>query len=211
MVLISKLGNLTTSISYFKIDPEYQKKQIDLLREFIDKTLSRQAGFVSSTIHKSSKGSNIINYSQWATLKDQNTEINHIISPEPKSVISFAAHEMDRYEIIHVTGKDVVVTEQNKVVTSIMYVKLDPKHQVDFTSEWVKIFENLIKKQPGFISAALHKSATGNRLLSYSQWEKREDLDAFFTLPEIFISADNVAQFSRTNWDTYEVSYINKI
>src|SRR5260370_5062116 len=152
MVLISKLGNLTTTISHFKIDPEYQKKQIDLLREFIDNTLSRQAGFVSSTIHKSSKGSNIINYSQWTTPKDQNTQINHITSPEPRSIISFATHELDIYKIIHTVGKDVVVTEQNKVVTSIMYVKLDPKHQVDFTSEWVKIFENVIKKQPGFIS-----------------------------------------------------------
>jgi len=211
MVLISKLGNLTTTISYFKIDPEYQKKQIDLLREFIDNTLSRQTGFVSTTIHRSSKGSNIINYSQWTTPKDQNTEINHITSPEPRSVISFATHELDIYEIIRVVGKDIIVTEQNKVVTSIIYVKLDPMHQVDFTSKWINLFENVIKKQPGFISAILHKSVTGNRLLSYSQWEKREDLDAMFTLPEVFNAADNIAQFSRTNWDTYEVSYINKI
>ncbi|MDE1873006.1 MAG: antibiotic biosynthesis monooxygenase [Thaumarchaeota archaeon] len=211
MVLISKSGNVTTAISHFKIDSEYQKKQVDLLREFIDDTLSRQPGFVSSTIHKSSKGSNIINYSQWADLKGHNVTINHIASPEPRSVLSFATHELDSYEITRAIGDDIKVTEHNKAVTSIIYVKLDPIHQVDFTSGWLNIFENVIKKQPGFISAILHKSATGNRLLSYSQWQNREDLAAMFALPEVFISADRVAQFSRTDWDTYEVSHIREI
>jgi heme-degrading monooxygenase HmoA len=211
MVLISKSGNKTTTISYFKIEPEYQKKQVDLLRNFIDNTLSRQTGFVSSTIHKSSKGSNIINYSQWSDLKGNNTAINYIASSELGSVLSFATHELDSYEIIHAIGEDIIVTEQNKVVTSILYVKLDPIHQADFTNKWIDTFENVTKKQPGFISTVLHKSAAGNRLLSYSHWEKREDLDAFFTLPEVFISADNIAQFSRTDWDTYEVSHIREI
>ncbi|MDE1827156.1 MAG: antibiotic biosynthesis monooxygenase [Thaumarchaeota archaeon] len=99
--MISKSGNVTTAISHFKIDSEYQKKQVDLLREFIDDTLSRQPGFVSSTIHKSSKGSNIINYSQWADLKGHNVTINHIASPEPRSVLSFATHELDSHGAIN--------------------------------------------------------------------------------------------------------------
>ncbi len=211
MVLISKSENKTITISYFKIDSNYQKKQVELLREFIDNILSKQNGFVSSIIHKSLKGSNIINYSQWEDLKDHNTAISYITSLGFRSILSFATHELDSYEIIHTVGEDITVTNQNKFVTSIVYVKLNQKNQARFTSGWVKLFENVTKKQPGFISAILHKSVTGNRLLSYSQWEKREDLDAFFTLPKVFISADNVAQFSRTDWDTYEVSHIREI
>jgi len=211
MVFISKSGNKTITISYFKIDSNYQKKQVDLLRDFIDNLLSKQNGFVSSTIHKGLKGSNIVNYSQWEGLKDHTIHTDHIVSLGQKSILSFATHELDNYEIIHTVGEDIMVTDQNKVITSIVYVKLNQKHQADFTNGWIKLFENVAKKQPGFISSILHTNLTGNKLLSYSHWEKRQDLESFFSLPEVFISADNVAQFSRTNWDTYEISHIREI
>lgn len=210
MVSISKSNDVITTVSFFKIDSMYQKKQIDLLREFINNTLSKQIGFVSSTIHRSLKGYTIVNYSQWTPFKDNN-EINYLIFPEPKSVIPFATHELDRYEISHVQGDDIMVAEHNKVVTAINYVRLDPKHQADYTSGWVSVFENVFKKQPGFLSAILHKNVTGNKLISYSHWAKREDLEASLALPEAFGPIDRVANFSRPDWSIYEVSYVNEI
>ncbi|MGI0087724.1 MAG: antibiotic biosynthesis monooxygenase family protein [Nitrosotalea sp.] len=211
MVSISKSNDLTTTISFFKIDSEYQKKQIDLLREFIDNTLSKQTGFVSSTIHRSLRGSTIVNYSQWTASKDNNTGINYMISPEPKSVISFATHELNPYEIHHAIGDEMIIAEHDKVVTAINYVKLDPKNQANYTNEWINVFENVMKKQPSFISAILHKSVTGNRLLSYSHWAKREDLEASLALPEVFNPVDRATNFSRSDWSIYEVSYVNEI
>jgi len=211
VVSISKSNDFITTISFIKIDPEYQKKQIDLLRKFVDNTLCKQVGFVSSTIHRSLRGSTIVNYSQWSTSKDGKPEINHLISPESDSLISFASHELHPYEIDHVIGDEFKIEENSNLVTSITYFKLDPKNQVNFSNDWVNLFETVFKKQPGFISAILHKSNTGNRLMSYAHWTKIELLEDAFALPEVFNTIDRASLFSKSDWSIYEVSYVNEI
>jgi heme-degrading monooxygenase HmoA len=41
-----------------------------------------------------------------------------------------------------------------------------------------------MKHQPGFISANIHKSFDGTRVVNYAQWRSREDFEAMRRNPE---------------------------
>lgn len=38
--------------------------------------------------------------------------------------------------------------------------------------------ENVMRKQPGFISANIHRSLDGTRVANYAQWRSKADLEA---------------------------------
>lgn len=41
-----------------------------------------------------------------------------------------------------------------------------------------------MKHLPGFISASIHKSFDGHKVVNYAQWESREDFEAMTKHPE---------------------------
>ena len=56
MVTIGKGRDVMTLINVFTVRPEKQQALVDLLIEATDRTIKRQPGFVSATIHPSLDG-----------------------------------------------------------------------------------------------------------------------------------------------------------
>lgn len=46
-------------------------------------------------------------------------------------------------------------------------------------------YTNVISKQPGFISAAMHLNDAQTRIATYSQWDDRRDYQAMLRTPEM--------------------------
>ncbi len=46
-------------------------------------------------------------------------------------------------------------------------------------------YDEVIRHQPGFISAALHMNDAMTRVCNYSQWARREDYQAMLRTPEM--------------------------
>ncbi len=46
-------------------------------------------------------------------------------------------------------------------------------------------YDEVISRQPGFISAAIHLNDAQTRIASYSQWRRREDFMAMLRTPEM--------------------------
>ena len=44
--------------------------------------------------------------------------------------------------------------------------------------------ENVMRKQPGFISANIHRSLDGTKVANYAQWRSKVDLEAMQKNPE---------------------------
>jgi quinol monooxygenase YgiN len=70
MATIGKGRDVMTLINVFTVKPEKQQALVDLLIEATDRTMKRQPGFVSATIHRSLDGTKVVNYAQWRSKGD---------------------------------------------------------------------------------------------------------------------------------------------
>ena len=67
-----------------------------------------------------------------------------------------------------------LITKTNNVATMVNMFTVEPDKQQQLIDIWLeegKKFELL----PGFVSAALHRSTDGRRVINYAQWQKAED------------------------------------
>ncbi|TMV76686.1 antibiotic biosynthesis monooxygenase [Thioclava sp. BHET1] len=55
----------------------------------------------------------------------------------------------------------------------------------DLLDELSDAYENFIRHQPGFRSAALHVNDAQTRIANYSKWDRREDFLAMLRTPEM--------------------------
>jgi quinol monooxygenase YgiN len=70
MATIQKGRDVLTLINVFTVARENQQKLADLLVEATEKTMKRQPGFVSASIHRSLDGTKVVNYAQWRSKAD---------------------------------------------------------------------------------------------------------------------------------------------
>ncbi|MEO1122381.1 MAG: antibiotic biosynthesis monooxygenase family protein, partial [Pseudomonadota bacterium] len=59
--------------------------------------------------------------------------------------------------------------------TVITTFETNPGAFSDLLEELEAAYEQVISRQPGFISAALHVNDAQTRIANYSQWRRRED------------------------------------
>ena len=62
---ISKTDDITTLINVFTVEPKNQQRLVELLVETTEELMSKLPGFISSNIHKSLDGTQVVNYVQW--------------------------------------------------------------------------------------------------------------------------------------------------
>lgn len=69
--------------------------------------------------------------------------------------------------------------------TVITTFEMTPATADDLMDALQAAFAEVICKQPGFISAALHINDARTRICNYSQWETRGDYQAMLRSPEM--------------------------
>lgn len=70
-------------------------------------------------------------------------------------------------------GKD------NSVFTVIFDFDCNPSTQQELEEKLPKLVDSIVSKQPGFISAHLHLSTDGKKVLNYFQWKSKEAFETF--------------------------------
>lgn len=73
---------------------------------------------------------------------------------------------------------------ENQLLTVIVLFKVKDGQQVSMVNKVKELFA-IAKKQPGFVSANLHRSLDGAKVANYAQWESSADLESFQKLPEV--------------------------
>lgn len=76
------------------------------------------------------------------------------------------------------------ISQENRFVTQINTIKVDPKNQARLVELMTEQARNVMAKLPGFISITLHRSVDGERVVNYAQWQSKELLDAAHDTPE---------------------------
>jgi len=105
------------------------------------------------------------------------------------------------------------ISKEPNIVTLINDVTVEPENQQRLVELFAEMTENIMCKQPGFISSNIHKSLDGEKVVIYAQWRSEEDFRAVFKRPEVLSQLPERAVFSKlVKSETvvlYEVCYIN--
>jgi quinol monooxygenase YgiN len=94
-------SRILTLINVFTVDPADQRRLIDLLTRATDGFVSRAAGFISSTLHRSLDGTKVTMYAQWRSAEDYRAMRQ---DPGPRlfldEALTIAKFEPGIYEIV---------------------------------------------------------------------------------------------------------------
>ena len=72
----------------------------------------------------------------------------------------------------------------------------------------LKSFSNgFVEKQPDFISANVHRSFDGKRVVSYAQWKSKEAYQLIYTNVDALPYLDKIKNVSKFSWNLYDVVY----
>lgn len=97
------------------------------------------------------------------------------------------------------------IAKNNDVVTVIIVFTVEPEHQQQLIDTIVEFIEIAVKYQPGFVSATLHKSLDGVRVINYAQWRSLENYHAFLNNSEVQAQGKKLANFQPPDLHIFEV------
>lgn len=70
-----------------------------------------------------------------------------------------------------------------RVATLINSFTVDPLRQAELIDILVRATDEVMRHQPGFVSANIHASVDGARVVNYAQWETEEAFQAMLDVP----------------------------
>jgi quinol monooxygenase YgiN len=97
-------------------------------------------------------------------------------------------------------------------VTLINVFTVAPEDQQRLVDVLVDATQTVMRKQPGFISANIHRSLDGTRVTNYAQWQSREALEAMLRDREAAEHMGEAAKIAeRFEPHLYEVSFVDEV
>jgi heme-degrading monooxygenase HmoA len=96
------------------------------------------------------------------------------------------------------------------LVTLINVFTVDPADQQELVERWKTATEEAMRHQPGFISASVHRSLDGTKVINYAQWESREAFTAMFQDPKASAEMARLAEIGRPDPVLCEVVSVHR-
>ena len=75
-----------------------------------------------------------------------------------------------------------IATDQD-VVTLVNVFTVSPERQERLTDLLVEATKTVMNRLPGYVSANIHRSLDGTRVVNYAQWRRVEDFEAMLRDP----------------------------
>lgn len=106
----------------------------------------------------------------------------------------------------------VTISKDDDLVTLINVFTVAPEDQQRLVEVLVDATQAVMRKQPGFISANIHRSLDGARVTNYAQWRSREAFEAMLGDRE---AAEHMGQAARIaerfEPHLYEVTFVDEV
>jgi quinol monooxygenase YgiN len=101
-----------------------------------------------------------------------------------------------------------LISEEQGVLTLINVFTVEPKNQQPLVDLLVEATETTMSRQPGYVSANIHKSLDGTTVANYAQWRSREDCEAMFRNPDARAHMDEAGRLAVSfEPQLYEVAF----
>lgn len=98
------------------------------------------------------------------------------------------------------------VAKNNDAITVIDIYSLEPVLQQDLIDSLIDYIEMVLKQQPGFVSASIHRSLDAVRVANYAQWKTQQDYEAFAKNFDVQLLATKLSGFAKPDSHLYEVA-----
>lgn len=200
---------LTIIISIFQVDKKNQTALINAEIVNSQNIMRKKIGFVSANLHKSYDGLSVVNYSQCTrkpyeeVIKVRNSDNLQI----GEKIFEIADQDSNIYELVFSAGSvPTQISKDTSLVTVVNKFSVEPKNQ-KILLKYLDDLRMVVEKLPGFISANVHKSIDGTRVVSYAQWKSKENYQAVYTNLEAKYHLDDIKKISKFSWNFYEVVY----
>ena len=72
----------------------------------------------------------------------------------------------------------VTIRKGRDVLTLVNVFTVRPENQQKLVDLLVEATDKTMRKLPGFLSASIHRSLDGTRVVNYAQWRSKTDFDA---------------------------------
>jgi quinol monooxygenase YgiN len=70
------------------------------------------------------------------------------------------------------------------IVTLINVFTVEPENQQGLIELWQRATDEVMRHLPGFVSANVHRSLDGTKVVNYAQWESEEAFNAMLQNPD---------------------------
>lgn len=101
----------------------------------------------------------------------------------------------------------ITITQDKGVITLINAFSCEPQNQQPLIGAWIRATEERLGALPGIISAALHRSKDGTRVVNYAQWKTVENWENLFRIGSESWFRE-MAEYARPDAHLYEVCYL---
>ena len=106
----------------------------------------------------------------------------------------------------------VTISKDDDLVTLINVFTVAPEDQQRLVEVLVEATQAVMRKQPGFISANIHRSLDGTRVTNYAQWRSREAFEGMLGDREAAEHMGEAAWIAeRFEPHLYEVTFVDEV
>jgi quinol monooxygenase YgiN len=105
---------------------------------------------------------------------------------------------------------EMTIRANGGVMTLINVFTVDPDNQQELVAVLKEGTEALMSKRPGYISASIHVSKDGRRVINYSQWRSVKDIEAMRQHSDVGPYMKRVAGLGTFEAIACEVSYVHQ-
>jgi quinol monooxygenase YgiN len=97
-------------------------------------------------------------------------------------------------------------------ITLINTFEVEPEHQLALIQVLEEATEQVMRHVPGFVSANIHRSLDGHRVVNYAQWESRAAFEAMPAFPGVKDHMEKAAKLClRFRPELYEVAGVHDV
>jgi quinol monooxygenase YgiN len=103
------------------------------------------------------------------------------------------------------------IQRDRKIATLINVFTVEPKNQQRLVDTLMEATKKVMSQQEGFISANIHKSLDGTRVVNYAQWKSKEAFEKMLKNPRAIIHMDDALSISKVDGSIYEVVFVENL
>ena len=108
------------------------------------------------------------------------------------------------------TAPESTVRADAPVVTLINVFTVAPENQQRLVELWQRATDDVMRHLPGFVSADVHRSLDGTKVVNYAQWTSREGLNAMLQNADANAFVRELAEIGTTAPVLCEVTSVHR-
>lgn len=213
-VSIRKQPSYVTEINFLHVDPVNQERVVQGIQQTAG-LLSKQPGFLSISVLRSTDGTRVATYAQWQTAGQLQQAHEQLLTPllnEFQQVVESGSGQPRLYEVVYANDRSAggvtTISYENTDTIFINEITTQPASQNRLLELVIANNEAQSFRTPGYRSANFHRSYDGERAVNYSLWDSEQHLiDAITAMAAEDVNLEETMAIATPDFRFYTLVY----